>query len=117
MFGVTRPILRIGEGLLFSSRFAETFEEVDQIAIYCRFTGLNGRCLAEVSHDQFMPDIYYSRTDEVTLKRHITQQQVQDNLAEIIHPLLSPLYDRFNFFQLPFNLVSEELEKMRNNRY
>ena len=42
----TLPILHIGEGLLFASRFAETFEEVDQIAIHCRFTGLEGRSLS-----------------------------------------------------------------------
>ena len=42
----TTPILRISEGLLFASRFAETFEEVNQIATHCRFTGLEGRCLS-----------------------------------------------------------------------
>lgn len=45
MFHTTLPIWRVGEGLLFASRFAATFEEVDQIAVYCRFTGLENRCL------------------------------------------------------------------------
>ncbi len=119
LFSVTPSILRIGEGLLFASRFAETFDEVDQIAIYCRFTGLKERVLTNMYRNQFISSgIYYkSHTDEVTVKEHITQQQIKDNLAEIIHPLLSPLYEHFNFFKLPFDLVRAELEKMRNNRY
>ena len=116
VFYIPLPIQRIGEGLLFASRFAETFEEVDQIAIRCRFTGLNGRCLTNVYPGQFMPNGYYSRTDEVILTEQVTQQQVQDNLAEVIHPLLSPLYDFFDFFSLQFNLVSEVLQGLRNNR-
>ena len=28
-----------------------------------------------------------------------------------------PLCEHFNFFNLPFDLVRAELEKMRNNRY
>ena len=41
-FYIPLPIWRIGEGLLFASRFAETFEEVDQIALHCRFMGAEG---------------------------------------------------------------------------
>ena len=114
VFYIPLPILRIGEGLLFASRFAETFEEVDQIAIRCRFTGLNDRCLAHEYNNY--SSYYISRTNEVVLTGQATLQQVQDNLAEIIHPLLSKLYDYFNFFSLQFNLVSEVLKELRNNR-
>ena len=57
-----------------------------------------------------------SSTDEVTLTGQITQQQVQDNLAEFLHPLLQQLYEKFNFFRLPFDLVAEELQRLRSNR-
>lgn len=120
LFSLTSSILRIGEGLLFASRFAETFGEVDQIAIYCRFTGLKERGLTNMYRDQFMPGIFFcSHTDEVTVKAHITQQQVRDNLAEIIHTLMSPLYEHFvssNLkFDLKLDLVRAELERMQNN--
>lgn len=39
---LTMPVWRIGEGLLFASRLAETFEEVESIAIECTFSGRNG---------------------------------------------------------------------------
>ena len=114
----TLPILRIGEGLLFASRFAETFGEVDQIAVYCRFTGLKDRCIEWPPWD-FVPSllgVYTSSTDEVVLKEQFTQQQVQDNLAEALHPLLQRLYEKFNFFNLSFDLVSKELREMRSKR-
>ena len=111
------PIFRIGEGLLFASRLAESFEEVDEIAVHCRFTGLNGRRL----HKDYVPLFLYidhtSRTDEDILTGQITLQQVQDNLAEVLHPLLQRLYSKFNFFELPFDLVAEELKKLRSRRY
>ncbi len=113
----TLPIWRIGEGLLFASRFTETFEEVDQIAVYCRFTGLKDRCLAvtRLNTLSYM-DYYTSSTDEVILTGQITQQQVQDNLAEFLHPLLQRLYEKFNFFRLSFDWVAKELQEMRNKR-
>ncbi|MDE2741855.1 MAG: ATP-binding protein [Gemmatimonadota bacterium] len=115
----TTPVLSIGEGLLFASRLAETFEEVNQIAIHCRFTGLEGRCLRTPPWSRLLPSflmVSSSSTDEVTLTGQITQQQVQDNLAEFLHPLLQRLYEKFNFSRLSFDLVAKELQKMRNNR-
>ena len=115
VFYTNSPILRIGEGLLFASRLAETFEEVDQIALHCRFKGLEGRSLMvppglSVSLDGDYPN----STDEVILTGQFTQQQIQDNLAEVLHPLLQRLYEQFNFFKLPFDYVARELHQMRS---
>ena len=119
VFYTPLPIRRIGEGLLFASRFAGTFEEVDQIALYCRFTGLQGRHLTPPPWyhvPSFLGDVYTSSTGEVILTELVTQQQIQDNLAEILHPLLQRLYEQFSFFTLPFGLVAQELQQMRSNR-
>ena len=113
VFHTTLPIWRVGEGLLFASRFAETFEEVDQIAVYCRFTGLKDRCLEFTRFNTLCSTNDSSSTDEVILKEQFTQHQVQDNLAEVLHPLLQPLYEKFNFFNLSFDYVAEELQRLR----
>jgi hypothetical protein len=42
---------------------------------------------------------------------------VRDNLAEVLHQLLTPLYERFAFFRLPIILVEEELERMVRGRF
>ena len=114
----TTPILCIGEGLLFASRFAETFGDVNQIAVYCRFTGLKDRYINWPPWDfvSSLPGVYTSSTDEVILKEQFTQQQVQDNLAEVLHPLLQRLYEKFNFFNLSFDLVAKKLQEMRSKR-
>lgn len=110
IFDGNLPVRRIAEGLLFANRFGETFDGVEEIAIQCRFTALNGRCLT--GFDDF--EDYISRTNEVTLTGRATPLQVQDNLAEILHPLLLPLYEHFKFFKLPFNLVKEQLAYLRH---
>ena len=46
---VTLPAWRVGEGVLFAARLAETFEDVEAIAIECRFTGLRNRTLVLMS--------------------------------------------------------------------
>ena len=111
------PVRRIAEGLLFASRFAETFEGVDDIAIQCCFTGLNGRVLTSVTGTRLLPVPHVSSTDEVELTGQATPQQLQDNLAEVLHRLLSPLYERFDFFKLPLRLVEEELSALQNRRF
>ena len=113
---ISIPIWRIGEALLFAVRFAECFDSDGQIAVFCRFTGLNGRRLfsADWRVSPFRSQI--SRTGEVSQEIQTTVSQVQDNLAEVVHKLLSPLYEAFGFYELPFPLVQSELQQMREMR-
>ncbi len=114
---LTMPVWRVGEGLLFASRFAETFEGVESIAIECTFTGLKNRYLTSVNGMRAMFDDLYSRTDAVTLVGQPSVQQVRDNMTEVLHTLLSPLYERFDFFEAPFELFDTELNKLRGGRF
>lgn len=112
---LTLPVWRVGEGLLFASRYARTFEGVESIAIECTFTGLKDRYLTSVDGMRAVFDDRHSRTDNVTLVGEPTLQQVQDNLAEVMQAFLSPLYERFDFFEAPFELFDTELNKLRGN--
>ena len=114
---ISIPIWRIGEALLFAVRFAECFDSDGQIAVFCRFTGLDGRRL--VSTDWRIPPIgsQISRTGEVPLETQTTVSQVQDNLAEVVHKLLLRLYEAFGFYELPLPLVQSELQRMRERRF
>jgi hypothetical protein len=116
-FDITLPVWRVGEGILFAARLAETFADVEAIAIRCRYTGLNGRALVSVSGDRaaFGDDV--SRTDEIVLETQATPEQLRDNLAEVLHQLLTPLYERFAFFRLPIVLVEQELARMVRGRF
>jgi len=114
---ITLPVWRIGEGLLFAARLAETFEDVEAIAIECRFTGLNGRVLTSLNGDRMVFNDRVSHTAEVTLRGQATLDQVRDNLTEVMHALLVPLYERFDFFLLSRELVETELTRLRNGRF
>jgi hypothetical protein len=96
---------------------AETFEGVEQILIQCRYTGLRGRALTSVTDHRMMFDDSISQTDEITLRGRATPGQVRDNLAEVLFPLLAPLYERFDFFRLPVKLVGEESQKLQQGRF
>jgi hypothetical protein len=116
-FDITLPVWRVGEGILFATRFAETFADVDTIALRCRYTGLNGRTLVSLTGDRAVFGDDVCRTDEVVLQTQATPAQLRDNLAEVLHQLLMPLYERFAFFRLPIILVEQELAKMISRRF
>ncbi|MFY0308804.1 helix-turn-helix domain-containing protein [Leisingera sp. D0M16] len=114
---VTLPVWRVGEATYFALRYAEQFEGVETIAIRVRFTGLNERTLTSVTGLRMMMDYRISQTDEVLLETTASLAQLRDNMVEVIHGLLTPLYEVFNFFPLSQALVEEELERMRQGRY
>lgn len=114
---ITLPIWRVGEGLLFAARFAETFEDVEAIGVECRFTGLNGRYLTNLNHGLGDRDNRVSRTGEVTVTGQGTLDQLRDNLTEFMRQLLAPLYERFDFFELSGDLVDSELRRLRGGRF
>lgn len=114
---VTLPVWRVGEGLLFAARLAETFQDVEAIAIECRFTGLNGRHLTSLNHERAIFNDRTSQTEEVNLRGQATLDQLRDNLTEVMHQLLVPLYERFDFFALSQELVETELARLRNGRF
>ena len=43
--------------------------------------------------------------------------QISDGLPELVGKLVAPLYELFDFFQLPGALPAEELARMRANRF
>jgi hypothetical protein len=50
-------------------------------------------------------------------RRQTSAEEVRDNLAEVMRELLTPLYERFSFFQLSPQLVTEELARMGSGRF
>ena len=114
---VTIPIWRVGEATYFALRYAEKFLDVEAIAIRIRFTGLNGRTLTSVTGRRMMMDYRISKTDEVSFETTASIVQLRDNMVEVLHGLLTPLYEVFNFFNLSQAIVEEELERMKQGRY
>jgi hypothetical protein len=114
---VTLPVWRVGEAILYIGRLAEFFGEDLSFLVRCRFSGLRGRMLTSIDGRRVFLDVHRCSDDEVILERQITLAQARDNLVEVLLGLLSPLYERFSFFELSEKLVAEEVEKMTRNRF
>jgi hypothetical protein len=114
----TIPIWRVGEALLYVSRLGRLFAPDPRILVKCRYTGLAGRRL--YAHDparNFFIREYVSTDNDVELQTITIASEIDDNLPEIVHPLLVPLYERFALFELSKDLVRHELDRLRQNRF
>ena len=58
-----------------------------------------------------------ARQESITLRTKINADAIATNLPEIVRPLLAPLYSLFDFFNLPMDLVTEELARMRSGQF
>jgi len=114
VFDITLPVWRVGETLLHArSLAANLFEGPPTIKLTANYEGLAGRSLVSIDNRRHVWEGRVSRQDMITLSTHIDTQAIDSNLPEIVHPLLSPLYALFDFFELPMQLVVDELTRMK----
>ncbi|MCW5699435.1 MAG: hypothetical protein KIT00_06305, partial [Rhodospirillales bacterium] len=114
---VTLPIWRVGEAMLCVARFARSFDENPTFVVRCHYTGLQNRILTSIGHRRVMFDNYVCNDREATVETRAAATEIDDNLAEVLHPMLVPLYERFTFFELPMQIVIEETERLRQGRF
>ena len=114
LFNVTLPIWRIGEIMLYAGRLATEMDSGGYLQFRASWSGLKSRLLTYGSDwSRSMVCSYRGSQDKVELATVIPLDRIQENLPEILHPLLQPLYENFGFFELPEWLVAQELNKMR----
>ena len=114
--GITMPVWRVGEVAYFVERFCAEFPEVENLSIYLKFSGLKGRELTSVNGQYWIYD-KVSRVPEVKIECTVSVNQLQNNMVEVIHKLLKPLYEIFQFTQIPLDLVDKQLSKLRKNSF
>lgn len=118
IFDITLPVWRVGEALLHAkSLAANLFEGPTTIRFVTSYEGLAGRSLVSIDNRRHVWDGRVARQDMITLNTYIETQAIDPNLPEIVHPLLSPLYALFDFFELPMQLVVDELARMRAGNF
>jgi hypothetical protein len=114
IFDVTLPVWRVGETILHARRLATNlFEDSTTIRFAATYNGLAGRALASIDRRRHIWEGRVARQNTITLNTHIDAHAIDANLPEIVHPLLSPLYALFDFYELPMQLVVDELARMR----
>ena len=118
VFDIILPVWRIGEALLQAQRLARNlFEGPTTIRFIATYSGLSGRALVSIDQRRRVWETHIARQDSITLSTHVDAMAIDTNLPEIVHPLLSPLYALFDFFELSDQFVAEELSHMRGGKY
>lgn len=118
IFDITFPVWRVCETLLQAQRLSQNlFDGPTTIRFNAIYEGLSGRALTSIGHHRYVWERSISRQGSITLTTHVDAQAIGTNLPEIVHPLLSPLYALFDFFELPPQLVVEELARMRGGAH
>lgn len=115
---LTIPVWRAGECLLQAQKLAQNlFDEPSSVSFTLRYEGLAGRELVSLNGRRVIFEGHIAKQDTITLHTEVDTAVIGSSLPEIIHPLLSPLYALFDFFDLPKSLVDAELQKLRNGQF
>ncbi|MCL4459746.1 MAG: ATP-binding protein [Chloroflexi bacterium] len=118
-FDLTLPVWRVGECLLHAERLATVMLPDQSASIIFRVTweGLSSRTLVPWANSRrFLDPVHQSRQNSVTSKILISANNISATLPEIITALTKPLYEVFDFFTPPLEMIQEELSEMRGRR-
>jgi hypothetical protein len=117
-FEFTLPIWRFGEALLHAERLARALGDPEAtIHFRAGWTGLKGRALRSLWSRRLLSYHPVAQQDSVVSHVSAVAEEVTARLPEILEQLLAPLYAVFDFFDLPLNVVEEELAEMREGRH
>lgn len=118
-FDLTTPIWRLGEAILNAARILEAMGASDtDLLCTATWSGLAGRSL--VSHANPRRYLSYARSaaqDVITTEQRVVLAAVDEVLPELVHKMLSPVYELFELFDLPKKVVEEELREMRRHTF
>ena len=116
-FDITWPTWRLGEILLHASSMARQFESEDtRVLLKVQWTGLAKRKLASVENrNRLVVGEYVSQQADYSTNIEAQANQIPGTLPELVDDIVRSLYEQFDFFQLPAQLVVEELSRMQEN--
>jgi hypothetical protein len=115
IFDLTLPIWRFGEGLLRAQRPA-TALACPSSSVFFRVTweGLSGRILrSRTNSRRILFEDRGARQGSVTSEAVVPTDRIATSLPEIVGNLTKPLYETFDFFEAPLEMIRQELSAMR----
>jgi len=120
VFDVTLPIWRTAEVLLHAAWLAGELgsSKGDRMRFSARYTGLAGRRLfawAKPLLTGFLSlgEAAHARTDSVDLEANPTVDDIERNLSDVVRIAIAPLYERFDGFQVPSDLVAGQIAELK----
>ena len=118
-FDITSATWRLGEAILEASYIARALG-VDDGNLLCRasWTGLQGRELVSYGNrNRILFDGYKTSQDTYAAVQTIALNALPQALPEAAYAILAPLYETFDFFDLPKRLVEEELSTLQSRKF
>ena len=67
--------------------------------------------------NRLLLDEYVAEQDDYDVTQAVALDAIPGALPEVVHALLAPLYELFEFFRLPKRLVEEELASLQRNQF
>jgi transcriptional regulator with XRE-family HTH domain len=119
VFDTTLPIWRLGETLLHAGRLAALLGlDPNRVKVHFRahYTGMLGRRLTEWARPiggRWAFGGQPARSDEAVIETVIEAARIDADLDQIVHPLVSSLFERFGVAGLTREFVASELARMR----
>jgi transcriptional regulator with XRE-family HTH domain len=122
IFDTTLPVWRMGELLLHAAELATllTRNGTDiKVRMRAHYTGLTGRVLRNWGNpsSDLMFEGGAARSDEALLETTVTVQDIKEKLAEVLHPLVASLFERFGVSGLSVERVRAEVGRLTANSF
>lgn len=118
-FDITTATWRLGEAILQARYISEALNGMTaSLILSASWAKIAGRVL--VSHgnpNRSLSGEYRSSQNRYEATKTIPVASLPDALPELVFSMLAPLYELFDFFQLPKRLVEQELVSMHRNTY
>lgn len=118
IFDVTLPIWRTAEVLLHATNLAKQLELSGSTLVQLtgRYTGLEGRELISWAKPLLRTIVgtrYRARSTKIDLKVAAKLRSLEEDLPSVVAEFLGPLYERFDGYQVPLELVASQIEELR----
>jgi hypothetical protein len=116
VFDFTLPVWRFGEALLHAERVArELGDPSATVTFRAGWTGLKGRRLTSLWRRTILHE-RHAHEDAVVQYLQVRADEISGTLPSLLEQLLTPLYAQFDFFEMPLNVIEDELAEMRTGR-
>lgn len=114
VFDLTLPAWRVAECLIHAGYMAETIGGPDsKVRFRFGWEGLAGRHLVAERRD-VRPRISHQNAFSITIVTDANQ--ISNNLPELVDSVVRPLFELFEFFEIPATLAAEEVAKLLGGR-
>ncbi|MTW18785.1 hypothetical protein GJ689_21525 [Rhodoplanes serenus] len=116
---ITTPTWRLADGLTHAANLARELKLKDGFVDFdLQWSGLSERELNSIGNPRrVLFSGHKTHQKEYTARLTVPLGSIRDTLPEIVDKALRPMYERFDFFELPATLTAEEIAYWRRNAF